>query len=202
MALRGNLLICSDSEFICVFRNFTRDSGGGTSRRRFCPFRGSSSFARLRPYTGCSVLFCSFEDRGMRFLSVLFCISGEFRENHGLSSSLSAGFQPGLAALRRQQSSAPVSVTELLGSAQRFPVLGLGPACLFLGSAQSGCFWVQPRTVPVRFSPTGSVSVRSNRFGSVQFRFDRFGLADWFGQVCPVWSRMTGLVLKAGSVQF
>ena len=40
------------------------------------------------------------------------------------------GVTPAAAAELR-----PVSVTELLGSAQRFPVLGLGPAFLFMGSA-------------------------------------------------------------------
>ena len=186
--MRGNLLICSDSEFICVFRNFTRDSGGGTSRRRFCPFRGSSSFARLRPYTGCSVLFCSFEDRGMRFLSVLFCISGEFRENHGLSSSLSAGFQPGLAALRRQPSSARFC-HGTSGLCPAVSCFGPWPSVSVHGLCQSGCFWVQPGTVSVQFGLTGSVRFTFGSVGSVRsVRFDRLVRSgsvqkSWFGSV-------------------
>jgi len=45
----------------------------------------------------------------MSKFGVLFCfyISGDFREKYGLSRSLSAGFQAGLAALRRQPELAP-----------------------------------------------------------------------------------------------
>ena len=125
---------------------------------RFCPFGMTRDPARV------SFVFCSVS-----------AFQGEFRENHGLSSSLGTGFQAGLAALRLtagNRSRFRQGASGLCPAASAF--LGLGPVCsvhglcparLFLGSAQYS-------------------------FGSVQFdlvsvRFDRFGL---------IWSRMTGSV--------
>ena len=117
-----------------------------------------------------------------RVFCIPFCFSAfqvDFRESHGLSSSLNVGFQAGPTALRLTAGMVPVSVTELLGSAQRLLLLGLGPVCF--------CAWALPsRTAsgfsPVQFwfSPTGLVRFSSVRFGrlvqSGSVQFDQFGL--------------------------
>ena len=99
----------------------------------------------------------------------------------------------------------PVSVTELLGSAQRLPSPGFLPSDSFcsLGLGPVGCSWALPsRTAsglsPVQFGsvrfgfwvgPTGSVrfiycSIRPVRFGRlVRSRMTSLVQKSWFGSI-------------------
>ena len=125
-----------------------------------------------------AVLFCSFEDRGMRFVSVLF---PHFRRIPGGSQAeqqLQRRISGDLAALRRQPGPFPFR-HGAPGLCPAVPVLGLGPACFVYWAlpvrTASGFspaqFWFSPTgLVPVRFGlpvRSGLVSVRSVRFGLV-----------------------------------